>query len=242
MPYPVAPPQKVYPVPAGRAVPMIWLISLITLAVVGVGLALGGSYLVQPAPGPQSTSVYSNSLATDDGQWISTTSGQGQCQFQNGGLDVINTDGSQLAPTCTLQSADVGDLRLSVRILPQAQTNDQLAPAIFVHGSVAILFDDTTGDYAVYDPVTSGTAPIATGYTDQWHTSGYTSNTVVIQVQSATYTIAINGAVVYSGDFSGAAETLPASGAVGLGAYVTSGGTTLNAAEAIYADFSLSTP
>jgi hypothetical protein len=241
-PYPV-PPLPVapeVPVPPGPHTATIWLVSLVTLTVLAVAAALGGALLQNAAPALGGTTLYHNSLATDDGAWTRRNDSTDQCAYANGGLDAVVTGAADLVPQCTLSGSNAGDLRLSVAVLPQAPLNYQQEPAIFVHTSVAILFDPAAGAYTVYDAGT--TKQLIAGFTDQWHTSDQATNTLVIQVQGDVYTIALNNVQLYQGDLEGAAATLPTTGTVGLGAWqpnsLGAGATT----ECAFANLTLTTP
>lgn len=235
--YPTLAPPKEYPVPPARHTPLIWLIALVALTVVAVALSLGGALALPAAPAAFGTTAYHNSLATADGDWTLQNGAGAQCSYANGGLDAVVASDTGIAPVCHLNGQSVGDFRLSVVVLPQAPLNYQLEPAIFVHGTLAILFNPGAGAFAVYSD--NEPSPLYTGYTDQWHTSDQASNMVVIQSQRGVYTIALNGAQLYQGNFGGA--TVQAVGSVALGAWVPiSLGTT--SAEAAYADLALTTP
>jgi hypothetical protein len=241
-PYPLPPMPAApdAPVPPGRHTATIWLVSLVTLTVLAVAAALGGGLSQSPAPTAGGTIVYQNSLATDDGAWTRRNDSTDQCTYANGGLDAVALGEADLVPQCTLSGSNAGDLRLSVDVLPQAPLNFMQEPVIFVHGSVAILFDPLAGAFSIYD-LSLSQRPLLTGFTDQWHTSDQATNTVVVQVQGDIYTIALNNAQIYQGDLNGSAVSLPTSGTVGLGAWqpLTLGGAP---AECAFANFSLTTP
>ncbi len=247
-PYWLVPPKQEYPVPEGRVVPKIWLAVLVALTLAAVGMAFGGALSVGVSASPFHTTYYRNSLAQNDGAWQLRDTALESCSYAKGGLDARDNSADGLVSPCRLSGSNLSNLRLSVRILPQAQLDYALSPAIFVHSDVAILFAPTTGIFAVYAPAVgqtpSTTTPVETnliylGETDQWFSDGLLSNTVIVQVQNDIYTIAVNGAQVYHGDFNGQAVSLPASGSVALGAYPPNVGPT---GEAAYADLTIMTP
>lgn len=234
-PMPQAPPVKVHPVPAGRIVPAVWLMTMVVLAVGSIALALVGALTQHAAPAVLGTVVYSGSLASDDGAWNLSVNTTTQCHYQNGALHATSSVDGTLTPACALNRPDTSDLRLSVTLLPQAaliSPSATVAAVIYIHSSVAFVFN-ATGSYAVYTPQQQ--YPVYIGSTDQSHDSGLVGNTVVIQAQGATYTLGMNGAQIYQGDFNGAAEHFATSGKVGLGTLDSS-------TEAAYTDFSLTTP
>jgi hypothetical protein len=237
-----APPEKQWPVPKGKIVPTVWFITLIVGTLVAVGLAFAGSYTITPAPAAFGTVIYQSSLASDDGKWTKHTDNNQQCAFTNGGLDTQANQNALAAPQCELTNVTVNDFQLRVQVAPQNALNNAISPLIVVRTSVAFIFEDT-GNFTAYDISGNSSAiPVVvfTGSNNQWHGDASQSNTIVIQAQGATYTVAENGATIYSGDFNGKAERLSANGAVGLGAAATAatGGT----AEALYMNFSLATP
>lgn len=236
-PFPVAPE---IPVPAGRHTATIWLVSLVTLTVLAVVAAMGGTLIQTPAPAAGSTTIYHNSLATDDGAWTRHNDSTDQCTYANGGLDAVVTGAADLVPQCELNGSNAANLRLSVDVLPQAPLNYQQEPAIFVHSSVAILFNPTAGAFAVYDAASA--TQLIVGYTDQWHTSDQATNSIVIAVQGTTYTIALNNVQVYQGDLNDNTASLPISGTVGLGAWQPSALGANPTTECAFANFTLTTP
>jgi hypothetical protein len=252
---PVPEPPRQWPVPAARHVPLIWTITLAAVTVMAIGLSALAPYVTPTVPAPSGTTAYANSLARNDNAWSLSNNFQGHCAYANGGLDAtantynaneVNGEGLTLigsydpAALCTLQGQNPTDLRLSVRILPQANLNYTLQPAIFVHSSVALVFT-TAGEFAVLFRETSADQwqIIYEGPTNQWHTADMLSNTVVVQTRSDSYTIALNGAVIYHGDFGGFVTDFPASGTIALGAFTTLRG---GGGEAAFADLSLTTP
>ncbi len=247
------PPEPSAPPPPARYTPFIWMASIIVVTMVAVLLSLLAPRVIPAAPGTGGTPVYSNSLAQDDGAWTLTSNNTGTCSYANGGLDATTSqfdDGNAGLlqatidpPTqlCTLKNQNLGDLRLGVTILPAGALNNALQPAIFIHSDVALLFT-TNGQLVVVDR--SGSTdwkqvPDLSILTDEWHSSDALSNKVEVQVIGNTFTIGLNGAQIYKGDFNGAAENLTTQGFVALGAYTSS----LDpVGEAAFANFSLSTP
>jgi hypothetical protein len=247
------PPEPPAPPPPARYTPYIWMGSLIVLTMVAVLLSLLAPRVIPAAPGTGGTPVYSNSLAQDDGAWTLTSDNTGMCSYANGGLDATTSqfdDGNvgslQVTidpPTqlCTLKNQNLGDLRLGVTILPAGALNHALQPAIFIHSDVALIFG-TNGQLFVVDR--SGSTdwkqvPDLSILTDEWHSADALSNRVEVQVIGSTYTIGLNGAQIYQGDFNGAAENLTQQGFVALGAYTSS---QADIGEAAFSDFALSTP
>ena len=237
---PTPPPAKQYPVPSGRRVPMIWAISLVTLTLLAALAALGGGLLRPVAPAPYGTVAYSGNLATDDGAWKLANSADGQCVYANGGLDATTSDSaSNFGPSCVLQNHSVSDFRLSVRILSQAALNNPLYASIFVRDSDAGGVAFVVGSTGLVDGyVPNQDSPVMSAISDQWHSDNQVGNTLVIAASGSQYTLAMNGAQFYSGDLGGAAEGQSMNGVIGLGAVPPTSGTD----EAIFADFSLTTP
>jgi len=237
------------PVPVGRIVPTAWLVTLVVATLAAVGMAIGGGLVAEVGPSPFHTVSYSNSLVSSDGAWQLRDTPTGTCSYAHGGLDARENDSDVLEGACQLSRSGISNLRLSVRILPQTQLAFPLRPVIFVHSHIAILFQPPSGDFTIFAPssvdvqagmVTDPFHIIYTGSSDQWFADGVLSNTVIVQAQDGIYTIAVNGAQIYQGDFNGAAN-LPATGSVALGAWLAP----LDASttgEAAYADFTLSTP
>jgi hypothetical protein len=235
------PPESPAPTPSARYTPFIWMASLIMLAMFAALLSLLAPRVVPAAPGPGGTSVYANNLASDDDSWDLNSDSTGQCVYANGGLDATSND---LTPQCMLRGHDLGDLRLSVRILPAASLNNVLQPAIFIHSDVAVLFSPS-GEMVVLHR--SNTLGSDNGFwvedyallTDEWHSADTLSNTVVIQVVGDIFTIGLNGAQIYQGDFGGRSANFTQQGFVALGTYPP---TRISSGEATFADFALSTP
>jgi hypothetical protein len=210
----------------------------VVLTVVAVALALGGALATTGAPAPFATTAYHSSLASDDGMWDLQSSANGsQCTYANGGLDAVAANGDGIAPVCHLKGQSPTDFQLSVVVLPQAPLTYQLEPAIFIHSTLEFLFNPSAGAFAVY--VGDSTTPLFRDYTDQWHTSDLASNTIVIAAQNGVYTVALNGAQLYQGDFSGA--SVPSEGTIALGAWIPLSLGSVSA-EAAYADFTLTVP
>jgi hypothetical protein len=248
-PYTLPQPLPERPVPVGRIVPTAWLVMLVVATLAAVVMALGGALAAEVGPSPFHTVVYSNSLASSDGAWQLRDTPTETCSYAHGGLDARDATSDLLVNPCQLSRSDISNMRLSVRILPQTQLDFLLRPVLFVHTSIAISFSPTTGSFAVYAPspgaTVSNTSPvnvdlIYSGSSDQWFTDGSLSNTVIVQAQDGIYTIAVNGAQIYQGDFNGATN-LPPSGSVALGAWLSSSDASTTG-EAAYADFTLSTP
>lgn len=245
-PYPYAypalpvPPAKQYPIPAGRHVPLIWGISLSVLAVVAALLALGGGLLRPLAPAPYGNTVYASNLAQDDGAWQLATDANNGCAFANGNLDAtadatVNT----FSPSCTLRDRTVSDFRLSVRLLPITDASRTLFDAVFVRSTstsgVAFVVSNAG---LIRGYVSAQQSAVLTVNADQWHADSPAANVLVIQAQGNTYTLAMNGVEVYSGDLNGFAEGEASSGGIALSAVPPNSGST----EARFADFSLTTP
>ncbi len=239
---PVAPPEKQWPVPKARIVPAAWLITLVALTLAAIGLAFAGSYIVSAPPASFGTVVYQNSLAIDDGHWTLRSEINQMCAFINGGLDAQANANASATPPCGLTNVSVSDFQLRVQVAAQNAVNNALSPLIVVRSTVAFVFN-ATGTFTVYDitPNSTNTAVLTyAGSSNQWHDDASQSNTIVIQAQGATYTVAENGVTIYSGDFNGHAENLSPSGTVGLGAAATT--LTGGNAEALFTNFSLATP
>jgi hypothetical protein len=254
MPAPPPTTLRQWPVPSARHVPLIWTITLAVVTVIAVALIGLSSAVTTAAPALGGTTAYANSLANNDNAWTNPSSAQGQCAYANGGLDATTNTFNALevdrslgiigfydpVPLCTLQGQNPTDLTLSVRLLPQANLNNTLEPAIFVHSAVAIAFT-TTGEFAVlfHNQDDGKWDLLYQALTNQWHTAAMLSNTVVVQVRGDIYTIALNDAQIYHGDFNTNATDFPTSGTLALGAFTSGAG---DVGEAAYADFTLTTP
>jgi len=232
--------------------------SLAMVTLIAVLLSVLAPRSVPAAPGTGGTPVYSNSLAQDDGSWTINSDSTGTCSYANGGLDATTTpfnDGNANSlqvtlnpptPLCTLKNQNLGDLRLGVNILPAGALNNTLQPAIFIHSDVALLFT-TNGQFVVVDrsgssdnsSVNGGWNEDFSSITDEWHSADALSNRVEVQVIGNTFTIGLNGAQIYQGDFHGNSAQFTQQGFVALGAYTTN---QANVGEAAFADFTLSTP
>jgi hypothetical protein len=227
--------------------------SLIVVTVIAVLLSVLSPHSIPAAPGTGGTPVYSSNLAQDDGSWTLTSDNTGTCSYANGGIDAttsqfdngfansLQVELNPPTPLCTLKNQNPGDLRLGVTILPAGALNNTLQPAIFIHSDVALIFT-TNGQLIVVDHSGSTDwkqSPDLSLLTDEWHSSDALSNRVEVQVVGNTFTVGLNGAQIYQGDFNGQAEGFTQQGFIALGAYTSS---QADVGEAAFADFSLSTP
>jgi hypothetical protein len=240
MPQTATPPAE-KPAPAGRAATVAWAIGLIVLVVGATALAVGARASNTPPPPALSNVFYASSLTGDDGKWTQSASGATTCSFTSGGLDVTASADASLAyyDSCQLTGVPDGDLRVSVRIASAAAISGQFAPVIFLHNAVAFVFS-ATGSIDVEALQGYQTSPISVSILipSTWHGSGELPNDVVIANQGSIYTMAVNGAMIYQGDFGGHAELFSNGGALALGVEGFPG----EAAEALYTDLSVTTP
>ena len=244
-PAPPMPEAKVWPTPPGHIVPLVWMLTLIIATLLATVLALIGPALGNTAIAPGGTAIYASSLAHDDHAWTLTNEQTGTCAFADGNLNAQSnyfvpqaaTQNGLIAnyeplPLCTLQAYQLTDLHLSVRLLPSGS----FQPAIFVHEDVAFLFT-TMGQILVVSRNGNNVRQqiVASLQSNQWHTATTLSNTVDIQVSGMTYTLGVNGTVVYQGTFSGRSANFSSTGRIALGVYTTSAA----AGGAIFADLTV---
>ncbi len=233
-----SPPPRVWPVPAGKVAPLVWavVVTLLTLGAVALA-AIAPSQVVAPPPAGPSV-IYASSLAQPDNAWLlHSTQGAG-CSFANGGLDAVATPPAAQTGTlyalCELSGVPAGNLRVSVRIAPQAQLANTLYPAIFLHQAIAVVITPL----GVIDVFRLDTHQMVTSIaTNEWYGYGQRANTLIVASKGSVYTIALNGDQVYQGDFGGVSEQLSFAGDLALGVDLPLGAS--GASEALYTNLSV---
>lgn len=239
-PPPPLPSEKLWPVPSGRLVPFFWAGALVVLTLIAIAASILAPLTAPQVPTVTGSLIYQNALSASDGHWDTSSTSEGQCAYELGGLHASTSNSNAISSACRFDQA-LSNLHLSVHILPQVDANIPLHPVIVIRSSVAFLFD-TNGAFAILDFADPARTTILAQpqFTAEWHGLGAKSNLVTIHATGTTYTLGINGVQVYQATFAGTNT----SGNIALGAHSTpfTAAETDAAGEAVFTDFSLSAP